>query len=174
MLRLPYPFPPRDSANPMPSMWRAAGARRRTGNGPSGSNFAGTPSGGRNYYSSVTGRLVWQRRSQPHLPTRTERETAGPLRLLMTRSEGLGPQQPTQAKRRLEWPPKLFAGGTAGSFIRMKRNSVAGSTGPSENEFFSARESYFLPVKRRTPPPIMATTPRMGGNGTVLVSFLEA
>jgi hypothetical protein len=35
-------------------------------------------------------------------------------------------------------------------------------------------ETYFLPVKRRTPPPMMATTPRIGGNGTVLVSFLEA
>ncbi len=33
---------------------------------------------------------------------------------------------------------------------------------------------YRLPVKRRAPPPIIATTPRMGGNGTVLVSFFEA
>src|ERR1700677_1605266 len=33
---------------------------------------------------------------------------------------------------------------------------------------------YFFPVTRRTPPPRMATTPRIGGNGTVLVSFLEA
>jgi hypothetical protein len=38
----------------------------------------------------------------------------------------------------------------------------------------SAIQLYRLPVKRRTPPPMMAAKPRIGGNGTVLVSFLEA
>jgi hypothetical protein len=39
---------------------------------------------------------------------------------------------------------------------------------------FAEATAYFFPVTRRIPPPMMATTPRIGGNGTVLVSFLEA